>query len=98
MFKRTHNVNDPVSITFEGREVIAERGDSVAAALLASGVSYFRETPISGARRAPFCMIGNCFECLVEIDGQANRQSCMVTVREGMSINIQHGARDGGGE
>jgi len=92
MYKRTHSISDPVHFEFEGRELVAQRGDSVAAALLAAGVTYFRETPASGARRAPFCMIGNCFECLLRIDGQANRQGCMIAVREGMRVNVQQGA------
>jgi predicted molibdopterin-dependent oxidoreductase YjgC len=31
-------------------------------------------------------MMGVCFECLIEIDGTAERQACMVTVVDGMSI------------
>jgi D-hydroxyproline dehydrogenase subunit gamma len=37
-----------------------------------------------------------CFECLVEIDGVPNVQSCMVTVRSGMRIRTQHAARKAG--
>jgi NADH dehydrogenase/NADH:ubiquinone oxidoreductase subunit G len=37
-------------------------------------------------------MMGVCFECLVEIDGVPARQSCLVPVREGMSIKRQIGA------
>ena len=69
-------------------------GRSVAAALLAAGVARFRATPVSGAPRAPFCMMGACFECLVEIDGVPSRQSCMVEVKAGMRIRSQEGARD----
>jgi predicted molibdopterin-dependent oxidoreductase YjgC len=94
MFRRTHKISESVRINFEGREIVAQRGDSVAAALLAAGVQFFREMPESGTRRAPFCMIGNCFECLLEIDGQANRQGCTVPVHEGMRVNVQRGARE----
>ena len=38
-------------------------------------------------------MMGVCFECLVQIDGQPNRQACLVTVREGMQVRTQEGAR-----
>jgi hypothetical protein len=38
-------------------------------------------------------MMGICFDCLAEIDGVPNRQSCMVTVRPGMRIRRQRGAR-----
>ena len=84
----------PVRIEFEGRVVVAHAGDSVAAALLADGERYFRTTPVSGTPRGPFCMMGICFECLVEIDGVANRQACMVEVREGMRVKRQSGALD----
>jgi|TARA_B100000809_G_scaffold226458_1_gene238118 NADH dehydrogenase/NADH:ubiquinone oxidoreductase subunit G len=36
-------------------------------------------------------MIGNCFDCLVEIDGETNLQACLVTVREGMRIRPHPG-------
>jgi predicted molibdopterin-dependent oxidoreductase YjgC len=38
-------------------------------------------------------MMGVCFECLLEIDGLQNRQACLTTVREGMKIRTQMGAR-----
>jgi predicted molibdopterin-dependent oxidoreductase YjgC len=37
-------------------------------------------------------MMGVCFDCLMEIDGVANQQACLVTVAEGMRINRQPGA------
>ena len=89
MFRRRTPVRAPVSIWFEGEEILAEQGDSVAAALLAAGILVFRHTAVSGAARAPFCMIGNCFECLVEIDGETASQSCLTTVREGMRVHRQ---------
>ena len=83
-----------VDIWFNDQPLSVPGGRSVAAALLASGVSRFRATPVSGAPRAPFCMMGACFECLVEIDGVPSRQSCMVEVKAGMRIHSQEGARD----
>jgi len=64
-------------------------GESVAAALLASGNPVCRHTPATGADRAPFCMMGVCFDCLMEIDGVPNRQACLVEVREGMQVRRQ---------
>jgi predicted molibdopterin-dependent oxidoreductase YjgC len=81
-------------VQFEGEELSAYRGDTVAAALLAGDHWQFRTTPVSGAPRGPFCMMGVCFECLVEIDGVANRQACMTEVRDGMRIKRQSGAND----
>ncbi|MEW6342853.1 MAG: (2Fe-2S)-binding protein [Paraburkholderia sp.] len=83
-----------VAISFDGKALRVPQGVSVAAALLAAGVERFRTTPLSGAARAPYCMMGVCFECLVEIDGVANRQSCLVPVAEGMTVRSQFGMRE----
>ena len=83
-----------VTIRFEGEALRVPAGTTVAAALLGAGVRTFRETPVSSAPRAPYCMMGVCFDCLVQIDGVANRQSCLVPVREGMQVRRQRGARD----
>ena len=83
-----------VDIWFNDKRLAVPGDRSVAAALLASGVSRFRATPVLGAPRAPYCMMGACFECLVEIDGVPNRQSCMIEVKVGMRIRSQEGARD----
>jgi predicted molibdopterin-dependent oxidoreductase YjgC len=81
-----------VRIEFEGQTLLAYAGDTVAAALLAAGHAAFRTTPVSGVPRGPFCMMGVCFDCLVEIDGVANRQACMIQVRDGMRVRSQRGA------
>ena len=64
-------------------------GTNLAAALLAVGVQVFRHTPVSGAPRAPFCMMGACFDCLVEVDGVV-RQACMLEVAAGMKLSRPH--------
>lgn len=93
MFRRLSDTNESsVSFTFNGVPTIARRGDSVAAALLAAGHCGTRHTPVSGAARGPYCMMGVCFECLVKIDGRPNRQACMTTVMEGMRVETQDGA------
>ncbi len=81
-----------VTIEVEGREVPAESGANLAAALLEAGFGPFRTTPVSGSPRSAYCMMGVCFECLAEIDGVPNRQTCLETVREGMTIVRQAGA------
>ncbi len=84
-----------VEIQIDGQTTQAREGDSVAAALLAAGLRSCRTSPISGAPRAPFCMMGVCYECLVEVDGIPNRQSCQITVQEGMQIRRQIGTAKG---
>lgn len=82
-----------VTVTFEGERVMVPAGISVAAAVLSIGVGHTRTSAVSGAARAPYCQMGVCFECLMEIDGIPNRQACMITVQEGMSIKRQQGPR-----
>jgi predicted molibdopterin-dependent oxidoreductase YjgC len=81
-----------VTLLFEDQSISVPAGLSIAAALLLKGAEPFRTTPVSGSPRAPYCMMGVCFECLVEVDGKPGRQACLTTVREGMVIRRQQGA------
>lgn len=93
MLLRTREINDRISFTFDGEPLWAERGDTLALALLAAGVGVFRTSVVGGVPRAPYCLMGVCFECLVTVDGVQNRQSCLIEVHEGMSVESQPGAR-----
>ena len=68
-------------------------GESAAAAAMLASLVATRHSSVSGAPRAPYCMMGICFECLMVIDGIASRQACLVPVREGMRIEPQDGRR-----
>ena len=82
---------ETVGFAFDGSAITARKGDSVAAALFAAGIFSTRTTAVSGAARGPYCMMGICFDCLVEIDGVPNRQACMTLVTEGMRVRSQSG-------
>ncbi len=100
MFARLPDAADArvvVEVVVDGAPVAARAGDTVAAALLAAGIAHCRTTPAAGMPRAPFCMMGVCFDCLVTIDGIGSRQACLVTVTPGMRIDTQRGARAIGG-
>lgn len=97
MFKRIEQAGrQTLRLRVEEREVLALEGDSVATALLAAGVAVFRLTPVSGAPRGPLCLMGTCFECLVEVDGRHNVQACMTPARQGQVVRLQRGARSAG--
>ncbi len=99
MFRRISPSGPSVALTVDGEPVTAALGDSVAAAMLLAGHLAFRRSAIDGgdqgtprgAPRGPHCMIGNCFDCLVEIDGVPNRQACLTVVRDGMAVRRQLG-------
>ena len=77
----------PTTILVDGVAVAAIPGESVAAALLASGIAVFRRSPRDGTPRGPFCFMGVCQECVVTIDGRP-AVACQQVVREGMSITL----------
>ncbi len=94
MFKKPPELADDfVEVQVEGRSLRVPRGASAAAAALLAGLASTRTSPVTAEARAPYCMMGVCFECLLVIDGEASQQGCMVPVRPGMRIERQQGAR-----
>ena len=94
MFRKLHDPGpQAVTIFIDGRPVAAELGESVAAVLLRQKEGWNRTTPVSQSPRAPYCMMGVCFECLVEIDGRQNQQACLTPPQNGMVVRRQIGAR-----
>lgn len=83
-----------LNVVIDGRAVAVPAGFTAAAARLLHGGGATRHTALSGEARAPYCMMGVCFECLMVIDGVASRQACMVRVRPGMRIERQLGTRE----
>jgi D-hydroxyproline dehydrogenase subunit gamma len=82
---------DRISIRIDGRDVPVTDGISVAAAVVAAGVTSFRRS-VTGQPRGPLCGMGICFECRATVDGVAQRRTCQLIVRDGMEIKT-----DGGG-
>ena len=97
MFRRLPDAHAPmIEVTIDDCAARVRAGDTVAAALLSAGILASRVADVSGAARAPYCMMGVCFECLVTINGVGNRQGCLVPVAPGMRIETQHGKREAG--
>lgn len=93
MFRRLSDEALTISLMVDGSPVAAARGDTVAAALLAAGITEFCRSPVSQSARAPFCGMGVCFDCRVTIDGEASRQACLTPVRDGMTVVTGSGRR-----
>jgi glycine/D-amino acid oxidase-like deaminating enzyme len=74
-----------VRIRFDGREIEALPGETIAAALAASDIVAVRSAR-SGAPRGPFCGMGVCFDCLVTVDGRPSQRACLTKVEAGMDI------------
>ena len=90
MFRPRPDAPQPtISVEVEGRTVLVPPGASAAAAVLLAGLPSLRDTPVRGSERAPYCMMGVCFDCLVTIDGIVNLRACLEPVRVGMKIKRQ---------
>jgi len=76
----------PVRIHFRNRPIDAFEGDTVASALLASGVDTFSRSFKYHRRRSPSCLSGNCSRCTMNIDGRMHVKTCQTAVSEGMVV------------
>lgn len=87
---------DTFTITFDGDPVAVVAGQTIAAALIASGRSSWRTTRGTGEPRGLFCGIGACFDCLVTVNGTRSARACLITAAAGdvvVSERADHGDR-----
>jgi predicted molibdopterin-dependent oxidoreductase YjgC len=89
LFRSLEHTANTVAIEFDGVSLQVPATVSLAAALIAAGIRKTRTTPVSRAPRTAFCMMGVCFDCLVEIDG-VSRQACQVVVHPGLEVHSHH--------
>lgn len=80
-----------VSFFVDGKAVEAWEGDTVASAMLAAGMRICRQTAGTGESRGVFCGIGQCTDCIMQVDGLPNIRTCITPVREGMDVRSQIG-------
>ncbi|MCK4841344.1 MAG: (2Fe-2S)-binding protein [Methylococcales bacterium] len=93
MFKQLPATDlETVRVIVNGQSISVTKGMTVAATVLSQQQKYTRTTAISGSKRAPFCMMGVCYDCVMVINGKANQRACATYVEEGMQIEIQQGA------
>jgi D-hydroxyproline dehydrogenase subunit gamma len=83
---------ETIEFSFDGATCEALPGQSVAAALLASGHRTLRRTRLDGRPRGIFCGMGACFDCLVVHNGRPGVRACLTPVREGDVVESQDGA------
>ena len=77
--------------SFDGEPVPALPGQSIAAALWASGRLSWRRTRHTGRPRGAFCGMGVCFDCLVVVDGRSNVRACLAQAVPGGTVATQEG-------
>jgi 2Fe-2S iron-sulfur cluster binding domain len=77
---------------FDGHPVPFRDGQTVGAALWASGVRSWRSTRVGDHPRGLFCGIGACFDCLAVVEGRPDRRLCLEPARSGLLVVSQSGA------
>ncbi|MGZ8667063.1 MAG: 2Fe-2S iron-sulfur cluster-binding protein, partial [Solirubrobacterales bacterium] len=75
-----------VSFSFDGKQVSAFEGDTIASALHASGRRVISRSFKYHRPRGLLCCAGQCPNCLVEVDGWPGVRACTERVREGMEV------------
>jgi sarcosine oxidase, subunit alpha len=75
---------------FDGRDVVADRGEPAAVALVAAGHLALARSPKFHRPRGPWCLRGACDGCLARVDGLPNVMTCRTPAAEGMRIETQN--------
>ncbi len=79
-----------VAFYWQGRELLAQQGETIASALFANGIRVFGHHPKDGSPQGIFCANGQCAQCLVLADGMPVK-SCMEPVRPGLHVEPVEG-------
>ncbi len=79
----------PFTFTFDGVEIVAFPGETIAAALLAANVRRLRVAEKTGSGRGIFCGMGICFDCLVTVDDKPHLRACLTRVEPGARVVTQ---------
>ncbi len=93
---RARPIKNRITLTLDGEPVEAERGEPIAAALIAAGKSNIARSPKFHRPRGPACMRGACDGCLARVDETPNVMTCLVPAEDGMTVVTQNriGPRD----
>src|SRR5512136_451993 len=79
-----------VAFYWQGQELVAYAGETIASALFANGVRVLGHHPKDGSPQGIFCANGQCAQCLVLADGKPVK-SCMELVRPGLHAEPARG-------
>jgi sarcosine oxidase subunit alpha len=90
MGRRIREPSKPVALRIDGARIVADEGETLAAALVANGVVTIARSPKFHRPRGASCMRGGCDGCVVRVDGVPNVLGCLEPCREGMVVETQN--------
>ena len=85
-----------LTLTFEGEDITACAGESVAVALFASGERVLSRSVKYHRPRGFFCLAGHCGACLMRIDGKPNVRACKTPAKQDLRVERQNAFPSGG--
>jgi hypothetical protein len=80
-----------LEIHVDGCPIPAFAGESVATALLTAGILSCQN--YDGRPLGVFCNIGQCYSCLMTIDGVSGVRACQISVRPGLKVETRRVAK-----
>lgn len=89
MFRQLADDDPIVTIFLDGEAISARAGEPVAMALLRHGISSFHDGPKTGPR-GPYCMMGVCYDCILDSETEKATQSCQLMAEDGMKLFRHH--------
>ena len=84
------DANKKLTFTFDGKSISALTGQSIGAALYATGVRVFSRSFKYHRPRGLFCVAGECPNCLMQVDGRPNVRTCIEPARDGQVVRHQN--------
>lgn len=88
--RRLVRPKNPVSVRLDGETLVAERGEPLAATLMAAGALALARSPKFHRPRGPSCLRAACDGCLARVDDKPNLMTCRVPAREGSVVSTQN--------
>lgn len=77
---------ETVSFTIDGRPAQALAGDTLLTAILVNH-GHLRESEFGDGKRAGFCLMGACQDCIVRT-AQGRVRACQTYVSDGLAVHI----------
>lgn len=79
-----------IHVIVDGISLAAIPGESIAGLMFSNNMTVFRQTA-QGELRAPYCGMGTCFECRVEVRFSSGETStlraCVTEAEDGMVVS-----------
>ncbi|OWK33620.1 (2Fe-2S)-binding protein [Sphingomonas dokdonensis] len=84
--RRTGHDAQPLTLIVDGQPIACTPGETIAAAMLASGQTAFRRDT-QGRPRGLYCNMGSCGECTVILTANGRRvRACLTEAADGLEV------------